>query len=436
MRAFATREPTRVVVSTPGAERLVRWYADLLSGRRNPRVIVLPVPERAVDSHDASAVATVTDSLLAAARQEGHADSIGMLVSEWFGNDLIVQAVLRLAHSLRVPAVLVRAGSAGPPGRVLAATAGGPNVLEQMWIAKEVAAAHGIPLEFLHWRDGGALPAPDGSQPRGAFEFERLGVRILGVQADAPACRDAVSAESVAGHLRPHDLLVMGAPSPLRLSSGFAGTFPDRVARCASNALILVSAPPAKRISLRDLFWGGLIATDVRARDKRDVLARLIRNLADHNHLPRSSSTDMMDRALRREALMSTAVDCETAFPHIRLRSFSGIAATLAICPDGIPFGSPDGHPTRFVYLMVTPDGFCEAYLAALARIAQRMIHPHVRRALLACKSPGQALDILEPRGCPAGGQDRTAPHPAQRPHAGRDRCGVSPAPVTETATP
>lgn len=95
---------------------------------------------------------------------------------------------------------------------------------------------------------------------------------------------------------------------------------------------------------------------------------------------------------------MSTAVDFETAFPHVTLRGFFGVAASMGICPEGVAFDSERGQPTRFISLFVTPDGFYDDYLAALAKLAKRMIDANVRGALLSCETPSQARDILEPR--------------------------------------
>ncbi len=55
---------------------------------------------------------------------------------------------------------------------------------------------------------------------------------------------------------------------------------------------------------------------------------------------------------------MSTAVDCDTAFPHVTLHGFFGVAASIIICPDGIDFGNEDNQPTRFIVLFVTLRGF------------------------------------------------------------------------------
>jgi mannitol/fructose-specific phosphotransferase system IIA component (Ntr-type) len=132
-------------------------------------------------------------------------------------------------------------------------------------------------------------------------------------------------------------------------------------------------------------------------RDKQESIDILIENLILHKQIPRASKSDILDRALRREQLMSTAVDCETAFPHVTIPGFFGVAASMGICPNGVAFGSENGEPTRFISLFITPEGLYDDYLAALTKLARRMIDPQVRKALLMCETPSQARDILEP---------------------------------------
>lgn len=52
--------------------------------------------------------------------------------------------------------------------------------------------------------------------------------------------------------------------------------------------------------------------------------------------------------------------------------------------------------PTRFVSLLVTPEGFCDEYLAILSTISKKMLDPSVREALLVCKTAAEAIEILE----------------------------------------
>ena len=394
LKSHPLYESTVVAVASRKAEGAVRWYADLLTGRRNARVFTVYQVETLDSSIDVVGN-TESDSVTSVIRQFAKANRIGLIVSEWFPNPWKLQSLLILAHELRVTAVFIRQNNIASIGRVLVATTGGPNVLEQMWIANGIASAQGVSVELLHWRrdiaDFGSLD-PHANHAE-TVTIEQLSVRLLGMQAKFETYGGTNFAQCVVESLRKDDLLVMGTPNLL------PGSLPDVVAKRVATPLILLSNPPNDRVSLRGLFWGGrLIQIDMRVRNKEEAIAALIKNLVLHNQLACSSKTDILDRALRREEIMSTATDCETAFPHVMLKRFIGVVASMGICPDGVAFDSDKGRTTKFLYLLITPDGLCDEYLATLAKIARRMINPEVREALLACETSAHAMDILEPR--------------------------------------
>jgi PTS system fructose-specific IIC component len=306
-----------------------------------------------------------------------------------------MQDLLHLAQDHELPAIFVRTTDAPKVGRIVVATGGGPNLYEQMWLAREVADRNEVPVAILHW-----IGALDGGTEDEIAENERLEkmcVRLLGMQVESLQCSGADFAGTVAKSLRPDDLLVVGAPSSLRLVTDFAGSLPDQLAKQVANPLILLSSPPLGQVSLRRLFWGRLIKPRLRSRTKSEALECLVNNLIRHNQLPPSSKANILERALQREHVFSTAVDCETAFPRVMLPGFFGVAGTMGIFPEGIQFDSADGSPTRFLFLLVTSEGFCDEYLAILSKVSKRMIDPAVRKALLACETPAQAINVLEP---------------------------------------
>lgn len=400
MKCNIHHESTVVVVASRQSEGAILAYADLLTSHRNARVTP-------VHLHAENAFAVPRGSLSGRAgngfirtaiTQIAKAEKVGMIVSEWLADPHDMREALRLANELAIPAVFIRHPERKPRGRVLVATAGGPNVLQQMWVARQAACSLDLPVSFLRVVHPAVTPAGMSPSDDPVAALDVCACRLLHMDARMEVKKAVKVDDAIASCVREGDLLVLGAPSALRMTSDFEESLPHVVANRVSAPLILLSTPPKNRLSLRGLLWGGLIKTGLRPRDKKHALSALIENLACHNQVPRSSVGDMLDRALRREAIMSTAVDCETAFPHVTLRGFSGVAASMAICPEGVAFDSPDGRPTRFLYLLVTPDCFCDDYLAILAMVARRMINPEVRHALLACHSPAHALDILEPR--------------------------------------
>ena len=317
---------------------------------------------------------------------------IELIVSEWLEDPEDLQEVLRQGHSLGVPVVIVRNQHAQPGGRILVATSGGPNVLQMMWAAREVAQAMQRPVQLLRIVKTPAIASQDCTAALDASTC-----RLLRMKADIEVRRAEAVDDAIMDSVKEGDMLILGAPSTLGIAKSFTQSLPYQIARRLETPVLLFSMPPEKKILLRALLWGDLIQPQAHFRDKHDALASLIDNLVEHNHIPISDRSDMLARASHREAIMPTAMDCETAFPHIAIKGFFGIVGCMAICPDGVDFGSPDGHLTRFIFLLVTPDHFYDDYLATVAMLARLMMRTEMRAALLPCSTPADVLDVLDP---------------------------------------
>jgi len=367
-------EVTAIVAASPDSRPIIRRYADMITGSPPARI------------HLTGAAQTAEIQRLA------FTEEADLIVIEWAHDPAVMQRLLRLAHELKLPAVFIRPGPVIPIGRLVVATGGGPNVCEQMWIAKEISNGTERPLEILRWH-----PAAGSGHVSRSFVSEQMLLRLLGIQTNVRHFSDSDFAGGVAGCLCEEDLLIMGAPGSLRWTATFAGSLPDQVAGRVQNPLFLLSSPPGRRVKLRHLFRGGLIKPRMQADSKANALRQLINNLISRNQLPVGREDEIFHRALNREKILSTAVDCGTAFPHVTLPGFFGVTGSMGILPAGVDFGSQDGSLSHFIFLLVTPEGFSDEYLTVLAKIARRMILPRIRQTLLQCETPEQALDVLEP---------------------------------------
>lgn len=96
----------------------------------------------------------------------------------------------------------------------------------------------------------------------------------------------------------------------------------------------------------------------------------------------------LIEEALRREALVSTAFEHGLAFPHVRGVEGGGLALALGISQKGVIFGRPDGSLTKIVFFMVIPTAASSFYLKLIAGLAETFSKPENRKALLAEKDP------------------------------------------------
>lgn len=381
------------LVSQKRDEAIVQWYADLIGGHHNFRVRVV--------REDLEAAGHAIQRL----RELAAAGSLGFLIVPLTTEGPRVKELFEFVAEFDVPALFVRQAPGSRIRRVLVASAGGPHTRPQLWIAREIGGALNVPVSGV--RLVGAEDDTDvlwSSPPAGDALIENWTPRILGVKGDDRRLISGDFAQGIAACVRAGDLLVMGAPSSL-YAGRLGESIPALVARQTNAPFIVMKSKRAESVTLRSLLWGRLVLPDLRPANKEAAITALVEALVRHNQAPRACKESLVRRALRRERVASTAVGCETAFPHVRLPGFHGVAGSMAICPEGVDFGAEDGSATRFVYLLISSEGFCDEHLATVAKIARRMIRPEVRAALLGCTVPSEVLDVLEPAGIavPAG---------------------------------
>ena len=96
----------------------------------------------------------------------------------------------------------------------------------------------------------------------------------------------------------------------------------------------------------------------------------------------------LLDEALRREAIMSTAIDHGIAFPHVRGVEGGGLTLALGISRKGIKFNPAARHLTRIVFFMVIPTAASAFYLKLLSGLTQTFNEEDARETLLKAATP------------------------------------------------
>jgi len=97
-----------------------------------------------------------------------------------------------------------------------------------------------------------------------------------------------------------------------------------------------------------------------------------------------ASADQLLDLALQREAIVSTAVHGSLAFPHVRGVEGGGLTLALGVHRKGIHFGGPGRSLTRIFFFMVIPTATSAFYLKLLAGLSQTFREAEARQALLA----------------------------------------------------
>ncbi len=416
-----TQDAIITLVSQTGDESVLRWYADIVGDRCNvPHIVMHGEADKLTRKGGNGRYQTDSDDYDSNDDVDARLRCpMGFLTTDWLPEEDRLDALLRHVVGLNLPTMLVRQQAEKRIRRVVVATSRGYHALQQLWVAKEIAATLKVPLFILYLPRPEDLPATGEPLPEGTDLNQLIDARtsyLLGVNADFDVCLESNVVHDIVRRIHPDDLLIMAAPPLLTDAGHFSASMAAAVARQSAASQILFSPKRPSPVTLRRLFWGRLILQDAHPEDKEAAIALLIEALILENQVPCSSRRKLIDLAMARERAMPSAVDCQTAFPHIHLHGFRGMAGSMAICPNGVNFGSADGAPSRFIFLLVTPDGFCDEHLALQARIARRMIRPAVREALLKCASPAAVLDILEPAANAGGVEPSFVRTPCPRP--------------------
>ena len=129
-----------------------------------------------------------------------------------------------------------------------------------------------------------------------------------------------------------------------------------------------------------------LMICDLGADDKDAAIATLAKTMEQEGFVDKGDL--LLEEALRREALFSTAVDHGLAFPHVR--GVEGGALTLAagLSKEGIHFDGPKGALTHIVFFMVIPTAASAFYLKLLAGLTETFVEDEARSALLDAADP------------------------------------------------
>ena len=127
---------------------------------------------------------------------------------------------------------------------------------------------------------------------------------------------------------------------------------------------------------------------------KKDALLALAENLAAAPQI--KNRQELSAEILKREELMSTAVGCGIAIPHVRLSSVTDLVVSVGISRTGIvDFHPLDDDPVRLIFMIAAAHNQHAYYLQALSWFSSRLKNIELRDLLLKTQTPQEAYDLL-----------------------------------------
>ncbi len=131
---------------------------------------------------------------------------------------------------------------------------------------------------------------------------------------------------------------------------------------------------------LSELLTPQAITTRLRARTKREAIAELVELLEAAHGI--QSQGEILDRVLRREAMMSTGIGNGVAIPHGKAKLVDRLVAACGVSAEGVEYESVDGEPATLFVLLVAPESGGALHVKVLANISRLLKEESVRRQL------------------------------------------------------
>ncbi len=149
-----------------------------------------------------------------------------------------------------------------------------------------------------------------------------------------------------------------------------------------------------KEISILEFFSRTNVITEIKATDRNGVLLELCSKIAEQENT--LDSDTLYARVLKREEGMGTAIEEGIAIPHARLPSLMKPIVAFGRTSTGIEWNSPDGKPTHFVFLVLTPKENDWVQIQILGIIARVMAKKETREAIMQAENLENLWNILE----------------------------------------
>lgn len=148
------------------------------------------------------------------------------------------------------------------------------------------------------------------------------------------------------------------------------------------------------QISALEFFSRREIVPEVAASDIDGVIRELCVVASEQGNMPLAES--LAKEVLRRESSMGTAIECSVALPHGRIPLLVRPVVVFGRSESGVEWNSPDGKPTHFIFLILTPKEDDAIQVQILRIIAKTMSDPKIQERLMTASGRDEIWRALE----------------------------------------
>ena len=136
-----------------------------------------------------------------------------------------------------------------------------------------------------------------------------------------------------------------------------------------------------------------LMVPKLDASSSEDAVKELAELMAAQGFI--EDGKNLVELAMRRESMVSTAVENGLAFPHVRNVDGGSLTFALGLKPGGLKFDAPDGESTKIIFFIVIPTAASAFYLRLLAGLVGTFRTAKARNALLKAGTPQKMWQTL-----------------------------------------
>jgi len=148
------------------------------------------------------------------------------------------------------------------------------------------------------------------------------------------------------------------------------------------------------RLRLQDYAASDLIALDIAARDKQQLLAELVDLLVRSQRV--RDAAGLMGELLKREQVMSTGIGAGIAIPHALTNDIESLVLVFGRTRPPLDFQAVDGHPVDLVFMLVGPKAPSNsAYVKLLARVSRLLQSEAFKERLRDAENAEDVLDAF-----------------------------------------
>lgn len=157
--------------------------------------------------------------------------------------------------------------------------------------------------------------------------------------------------------------------------------YPQNTARRVAAPLL---RGETRKVGVSRFSAPALMIPRLQAEDKEGVIGELAMQMEQEGFVDNGEM--LLESALRRETIVSTAMSHGLAFPHVRGIEGGALTFSLGLSPKGIVFDENGSGLMHIIFFIVIPTAASAFYLKLLSGLAETFSKAEARKALLAAK--------------------------------------------------